>query len=94
MAALNALERGGPEQAWLKDTKAQIGDRFCEEKRRNAAGAFKDFKKAGSDAAKKAMLSRTAAELDSCLFYFPDLPVTGKVRKNREMVETELKKLK
>lgn len=94
VAALKALERGGPEQSWVKDKKAQIGDRFCEEKRRTAANAFKDFKKAGSDAAKKTLLSRTASELDSCLFYFPELPVTGKVRKNREMVETELKKLK
>jgi hypothetical protein len=94
VAALKALERGGPEQSWVKEKKSRIGDRFCEEKRRTAANAFKDFKKAGSDAAKKTLLSRTAAELDSCLFYFPELPVTGKVRKNREMVETELKKLK
>jgi hypothetical protein len=94
VAALKALERGGPEQSWVKDKKTKIGDRFCEEKRRNAANAFKDFKKANSEAAKRNLLSRTAAELDSCLFYFPDLSVTGKVRKNREMVETELKKLK
>lgn len=94
VAALKTLERGGPEQSWVKDKKTQIGDRFCEEKRRAAANSFKDSRKAGSDAAKKALLQKTASDLDSCLFYFPDLPVSGKVRKNREMVETELKKLK
>jgi hypothetical protein len=94
VAALKALERGGPEHAWVKDKKVQIGDRFCEEKRRTAANAFKDFKKAGSDAAKKNLLAKTESELDSCLFYFPELSISGKVRKNREMVEAELKKLK
>ena len=94
VAALKALERGGPEQSWVKEKKGRIGDRFCEEKRRNAANAFKDFKKAANDQAKKSLLGRTAAELDSCLFYFPDSPVSAKVRKNREMVEGELKKLK
>ena len=94
VAALKALERGGPEHAWVKDKKVQIGDRFCEEKRRTAANAFKDFKKSSSDAAKKSFLAKTESELDSCLFYFPELSISGKVRKNREMVEAELKKLK
>lgn len=94
VAALKTLERGGPEQSWVKDKKAQIGERFCEDKRRSAANSFKDFKKAGSEAAKKDLLKRTASDLDSCLFYFPELPVSQKVRKNREMVEGEMKKLK
>lgn len=94
VAALKALERGGPEHAWVKDKKVQIGDRFCEEKRRTAANAFKDFKKSTSDAAKKSLLAKTASELDSCLFYFPELSISGKVRRNREMVEGEMKKLK
>jgi len=94
VSALKALERGGTGQSWVKDKKAQIGDRFCEDKRRTAANAFKDFKKASTDAAKKSLLTKTASELDSCLFYFPDLPVSARVRKNREMVEGELKKLK
>jgi hypothetical protein len=94
VAALKALERGGNEQSWVKDKKAQIGDRFCEDKRRSAANSFKDFKKAVSDADKRALLKRTAADLDSCLFYFPELSVSQKVRKNREMVEGELKKLR
>ena len=94
VAALKTLERGGPEQSWVKDKKAQIGERFCEDKRRAAANSFKDFKKAGNETAKKELLKRTAADLDSCLFYFPDIPVSQKVRKNREMVEGEMKKLK
>jgi hypothetical protein len=94
VAALKTLERAGSEQAWVKEKKAQIGDRFCEDKRRSAANSFKDFKKAAADSVKRAYLKRTAADLDSCLFYFPELTVSQKVRKNREMVEGELKKLK
>ncbi len=70
------------------------GDQFCEEKRTLAAGSFKDFKKATSDSVKAILLQHTAAYLDSCLFNYPSLPVSQKVRKNREMVEAELKKLK
>jgi len=94
IAALKSLERGGTGQSWVKDKKAQIGDRFCEDKRRTAANAFKDYKKAGTDAVKKTLLAKTESELDSCLFYFPELPVSAKVRKNREMVDGEMKKLK
>jgi hypothetical protein len=94
VAALKALEKAGPEQSWVKDKKTAIGDRFCEEKRRSAANAFKDFKKASAEPDKRALLKRTASELDSCLFYLPDLSAAQKVRKNRDMVEAELKKLK
>jgi hypothetical protein len=94
VAALKALEKAPPEQSWVKDKKTAIGERFCEEKRRSAANSFKDFKKASAEEAKRALLKRTAADLDSCLFYFPDLSVAQKVRKNREMVEGEMKKLK
>jgi hypothetical protein len=94
VAALKVLERAGAEQSWVKDRKAKIGDRFCEEKRRSAANSFKDFKKAAADNDKRIHLKRTASDLDSCLFYFPELSVSQKVRKNREMVEAEMKKLK
>jgi hypothetical protein len=93
LLALKSLERAG-DQAWVKEKKARIGDRYCEEKRRDAANSFKDFKKAAVDSLKRITLKRTAADLDSCLFYFPDLAVTPKVRRNREMVEAEMKKLK
>lgn len=96
MAAMKALEKTGEplDQGWGKEKKMQIGGRFCEDKRRSAANAFKDFKKAASDADKRNLLQRTAGDLDSCLFYFPELPVSQKVRRNRDMVEAELKKLK
>jgi hypothetical protein len=94
VAALKALEKAGPEQSWVKDKKIALGERFCEEKRRSAANSFKDFKKAAADSVKRIHLRRTASDLDSCLFYFPDLAVSQKVRKNRDMVESELKKLK
>ncbi len=94
IAALKSLERTGADQSWVKEKKNQIGDRFCEDKRRTAASSFKDFKKASADADKRLYLKRTAADLDSCLFYFPELSVSQKVRKNREMVESELKKIK
>jgi hypothetical protein len=94
VAALKALDRAGSDQAWVKDKKNRIGDRFCEDMRRMAAGSFKDFKRASADSLKRVHLKRTAADLDSCLFYFPELPVAQKVRKNREMVEGEMRKLK
>jgi hypothetical protein len=94
VAALKALEKAGPDQSWVKDKKSALGERFCEEKRRSAANSFKDFKKATADSVKRIHLRRTASDLDSCLFYFPDMAVSQKVRKNRDMVESELKKLK
>jgi hypothetical protein len=93
LLALKAIERAG-NQPWAKEKKARVGDRFCEEKRRDAAGSFKDFKKAPTDSLRRISLKRTAGDLDSCLFYFPDISVAEKVRRNREMVEGEMKKLK
>ena len=93
LAALRAMD-GSDAAAWAKERKALIGDRYCEDKRKSAANGFRDFKKAASEAERSLHLRRTAADLDSCLFYFPDNPVAQKVRRNREMVEGELKKLK
>lgn len=95
LPALRGLEGlAGADAVWIKDRRGQIGDRYCEDKRKAAANGFKDFKKANNDAERAGHLRRTAADLDSCLFYFPDNPVALKVRRNREMVETEMKKLK
>ncbi len=93
MAALKVIEKS-EDKAWAKTKKEQVGDRFCEEKRKAAANSFKDYKKAVVDSLKRNHLKKTAANLDSCLGYFPDLLVAQKVRKNREMVELEMKKLK
>lgn len=94
VAALKSLAGGNPDAPWVKERKAKFGDRFCEEKRRAAANAFKDYKRTSNAEAKKSFLRKTADELDSCLFYFPDIPVSGKVRKNRDMVEGEMGRLK
>lgn len=93
LPALGALEGVG-DPTWAKARKSVIGDRYCEEKRKSASNGFKDFKAATADAQRAMHLRRTAADLDSCLFYFPDNPVAQKVRRNREMVEGELRKLK
>jgi hypothetical protein len=95
LAALRAMEgTQGADPRWAKERKARIGDRYCEEKRKAAANGFMSFKKAANDRDRGLHLRRTAADLDSCLFYFPDLSVSQKVRRNREMVEGELRKLK
>lgn len=95
LAALRSLDNTpAADPAWAKERKGLIGDRYCDDKRKSAANGFKDFKKAANDKDRGLHLKRTASDLDSCLFYFPDNPVSQKVRRNREMVETELKKLK
>jgi hypothetical protein len=95
LAALRAMEgTPGADPQWAKERRARIGDRYCEEKRKAAANGFMSYKKAGNDRDRGLHLRRTAADLDSCLFHFPDISVSQKVRRNREMVEGELKKLK
>jgi hypothetical protein len=95
LPALRGLEGlAGADPVWIKDRRGKIVDRYCEDKRKSAANGFKDYKKAKNDAERAGHLRRTASDLDSCLFYFPDNPVALKVRRNREMVETEMKKLK
>lgn len=95
LPALRALESASAiDGGSAKERRIRIGDRYCEEKRKAAATGFMQFKKAQSDAQRALHLRRTAGDLDSCLFYFPDNGVAQKVRRNREMVEGELKKLK
>lgn len=95
LAALRAMDGlPGADPQWARERKIRIGDRYCEEKRKSAADGFMSYKKAGNDRDRGLHLRRTAADLDSCLFHFPDLPVSQKVRRNREMVEGELRKLK
>lgn len=95
LAALRSLDNTpAADPQWAKERKGLIGDRYCDDKRKSAASGFKDFKKAANDRDRGLHLKRTASDLDSCLFYFPDNSVSQKVRRNREMVEAELKKLK
>lgn len=85
---LNAESHGD----FIRERRMRAGERFCDEKRRTAAEAYKQARAAAADSVKARLLRRTAAELDSCLFYFPETSVGAKVRRNREMVEEELKK--
>jgi hypothetical protein len=69
-----------------------LGSRYCEERRTAAAASFSAARKAQNDAARVGSLRQSLQALDSCLFHFPDSPVSAKVRRNREIVEKELKR--
>jgi hypothetical protein len=88
--ALEHLE-GNSSGEWVKGRKETMGSRFCEEKRKAAAKSFSQSRKAGDAPTREALLRRTLVELDSCLFHFPSASVAPKVRRNREIVEKELK---
>jgi hypothetical protein len=79
---------------FIRERRMRAGERFCDDRRRSAAESYKKARSAASEALKSQLLRQTAADLDSCLFYFPETSVGAKVRRNREMVEDELKKLK
>jgi hypothetical protein len=79
---------------FIKDRRTKAGERFCDDRRRTAAELYKKARSAANDGLKEKLLLSTQGELDSCLFYFPETSVGAKVRRNRDMVETELKKLK
>ena len=93
--ALKVLEKMDDKKdpAVFQEKKKQIGDRFCEDKRRDAASAFGNYKKSVNDSLRIKYLKTASQHLDSCLFSFGDLSVSQKVRKNREMVEAEMRKL-
>jgi hypothetical protein len=78
---------------FVREKRSKAGERFCDEKRRVASETFKRARAATADTIKIQQLNRTAAELDSCLFYFPETSVGAKVKRNRELVDIELKKL-
>jgi hypothetical protein len=94
--ALRALEGIDPQtrSGFIKDRRSKAGERFCDERRKNAADLYKKARTANNDGMKEKLLRTTQAELDSCLFYFPETSVSAKVRRNRDMVDAELKKLK
>ncbi len=89
-AALNRLE-GQASSEWVKERRETAGSRFCEEKRKTAAKSFAQSRRAGDAPTRDALLRRTLVELDSCLFHFPDASVAPKVRRNRDIVEKDLK---
>ncbi len=93
--ALHALEAldAAANAEFIRDRRQKSGERFCDDRRRTAADSYKRARSASVDSVKGQLLRKTAAELDSCLFYFPETSVGAKVKRNREMIEAELKKL-
>jgi len=93
--ALRALELIDVAESgdFVRERRQKAGERFCDEKRRVASETCKRARAATIDTLKVQQLKRTASELDSCLFYFPETSVGAKVKRNREMVDVELKKL-
>jgi hypothetical protein len=94
LAAARILEtlEGRAESGWIQDARKRLGSRYCEERRTAAAASFSAARKAQNDAARVGSLRQSLQALDSCLFHFPDSPVSAKVRRNREIVEKELKR--
>lgn len=88
--ALKRLE-GQASTEWVKDRRETAGSRFCEEKRKVAAKSFAQSRRAADAPTREALLRRTLVELDSCLFHFPNASVAPKVRRNRDIVEKDLK---
>jgi hypothetical protein len=65
-------------------------DRFCEERRAEAADTFASARAATGEA-RAALLRRSLAALDECLARYPGTPAAEKARGNRDRVEKELK---
>jgi hypothetical protein len=76
---------------WVKDHRQRLGDRYCEERRMAAATTYAAARKTTNDSTRIPLLRQSLGALDSCLFHFPDASVSAKVRRNKEMVEKELK---
>jgi hypothetical protein len=93
LRGLEALDANSHAE-FIRERRMRAGERFCDDRRRSAAESYKKARSAAAEAMKSQLLRQTAADLDSCLFYFPETSVGAKVRRNREMVEDELKKLK
>ena len=75
---------------WTKGRRKNLGDRYCEERRSAAAGAFATARRTKTNSLRLQYLKQSKAELDSCLYEFPDAAVSEKARRNRELVEKEL----
>ncbi len=93
LEALRVLEsvEGDADAGWIKDRRRKLGDRYCEERRAAAAASYSAARKAADDSTRVRSLRQSLGALDSCLFHFPDASVASKVRRNREVVEKELR---
>ena len=90
LRALEALEDRA-EADWVGEKRRGLGGRYCEERRAAAASSYASARKAAADSVRIRFLRQSLGALDSCLFHFPDASVAGKVRRNREVVEKELR---
>lgn len=92
LAALRILEMIEDKAGviWVSQHRKNLGNRYCEEHRAAAAVAFMAARKAKKDSDRIQSLRQSRAELDSCLYLFPDSPLSEKVRRNRALVEKEL----
>jgi hypothetical protein len=67
-------------------------ERYCAERRTEAAQAFAAARGANEDTAKTRFLRQSLELLDDCLNRHPDSPEAEKARQNRARVEQELKR--
>lgn len=65
-------------------------ERFCAERRADAALAFAQARAATDPLARTERLQRSLALLDECIARFPDSPEAAKARQNRDRVQEEL----
>ncbi len=65
-------------------------ERFCAERRADAALAFAQARAAADPLARTERLQRSLALLDECIISFPDSPEAVKARQNRDRVQQEL----
>ncbi len=77
---------------WLRDRRQNLGNRYCEDRRNVAAAAFVEARKTTTSSARVLYLRQSLSALDSCLFQFPDASMAAKVRRNRALVEKELRR--
>jgi hypothetical protein len=71
---------------------AQSPERYCSNKRSEAARDFADARSATDAAARERLLQRSLESLDACIARHPGTPEAEKARQNRERVQQELKR--
>jgi hypothetical protein len=67
-------------------------ERYCADRRAEAARAFAEARGAADAAARGRLLRQSLASLDACIARFPDAAEAAKARQNRERVAGELKR--
>jgi len=86
----DSLAPAGPENA-AADTLT-TPERFCAERRADAAQAFAQARASADTGARTRQLQRSLDLLDECITRFPGSPEAAKARTNRDRVQQELKR--